>query len=69
MAARKVWHTMAKRILYKRSDGKWAWRLTVNEKTIATDGGQGYENEEDARVVVERIITGGFSDAERLIQS
>jgi uncharacterized protein YegP (UPF0339 family) len=41
---------MASRVLYKRSDGKWAWRLEAdNGRVIATDGGQGYENEGDAR--------------------
>jgi uncharacterized protein YegP (UPF0339 family) len=38
---------------YKRSDGKWAWRITAKrgnlpDAIIATDGGQGYENEADA---------------------
>lgn len=59
---------MAKRILYKRSDGRWAWRLEVNSRIVATDGGQGYENEADARSMVERIINGEYRDAERLIE-
>lgn len=34
---------------YKRADGKWAWRMiAANSQVIATDGGQGYENYEDA---------------------
>lgn len=59
---------MAKRILYKRSDGKWGWRLEVNGRIVATDGGQGYENEDDARNMADRIIGGEFADAERLIR-
>lgn len=56
---------MAKRLVYKRKDGKWAWNLTVNSEVVATDGGQGYENESDARSMADRIINGEFSDAER----
>ena len=34
---------MAERLIYKRTDGKWAWRLTAdNGQIIATDAGQGY---------------------------
>lgn len=59
---------MAKRILYKRNDGKWAWRLEAdNGRIIATDGGQGYEDENDARTMADRIIGGEFKDAEKLI--
>jgi uncharacterized protein YegP (UPF0339 family) len=59
---------MAKRVLYTRDDGKWAWRLCAdNGKIIATDGGQGYENESDARDMADRIISGEFKDADRRI--
>lgn len=59
---------MAKRILFTRSDGRWAWRLeSDNGRVIATDGGQGYENEADARSMADRIIGGEFKDAEKLI--
>lgn len=34
---------------------------------IATDGGQGYENEGDARSMADRIVGGEFKDAEKLI--
>lgn len=61
---------MAKRILYTRDDGKWAWRLVAdNGKIIATDGGQGYEHEEDARDMADRIIGGEFKNAEKRIVS
>lgn len=59
---------MAKRILFTRGDGKWAWRLEAdNGRVIATDGGQGYENEGDARSMADRIVGGEFKDAEKLI--
>jgi uncharacterized protein YegP (UPF0339 family) len=59
---------MAKRVLYTRDDGKWAWRLVAdNGRIIATDGGQGYENEEDARDMADRIIGGEFKDADKRI--
>ncbi len=59
---------MAKRVLYQREDEKWAWRLVAdNGRIIATDGGQGYEDEDDARDMADRIIGGEFKDAERVI--
>jgi uncharacterized protein YegP (UPF0339 family) len=59
---------MAERNLYKRVDGKWAWRLKAdNGAIIATDGGQGYDNESDARSMADRIISGEFKDAEKTI--
>jgi len=32
---------------YRRADNKWAWRIKVGANVVATDGGQGYENEID----------------------
>ena len=59
---------MAERVLYKRTDGKWAWRLKAdNGEIIATNGGQGYENEADARSMANRIIGGEFKDAKKVI--
>lgn len=57
----------AERVLYTRADGKWAWRLVSGSNIIATDGGQGYENESDARDMADRIISGEFKDAEKKI--
>lgn len=57
----------AKRILYKRVDKKWAWRLVVNGDIVAVDGSQGYENESDARDIADRIVGGEFKDAEKRI--
>lgn len=59
---------MATRLLYKRTDGKWAWNLTVNGNIVATDGGQGYENEDDARAVAERVIQGHYANADKKIR-
>jgi uncharacterized protein YegP (UPF0339 family) len=56
------------RLLYKRADGKWAWHLSVGGKIIATDGSQGYENENDARTIADRVVDGYYSDAERQIR-
>lgn len=58
---------MATRLLYKRSDGKWAWNLKVGGDIIATDGGQGYENEGDARKMADRVVEGYYADAEKKI--
>jgi uncharacterized protein YegP (UPF0339 family) len=56
---------MATRLVYKRKDGKWAWNLKVNGRIVATDGGQGYENQSDARSMADRVIGGDFEDAEK----
>lgn len=58
----------SERLLYKRKDGKWAWQLTSNGKVIATDGGQGYENESDARRMADRVVSGEFADATKKIR-
>lgn len=43
--------------VYRREDGRWAWRLVApNGHIIATDGGQGYENREDAMAIIERYL-------------
>ena len=54
----------AQRVLYRRTDKKWAWRLVVNGNVVATDGSQGYENKADARNMADRIISGEFKNAE-----
>lgn len=57
---------MATRLVYKRGDGKWAWNLKAdNGRVIATDGGQGYDNEADARAMADRIVGGEFSNADK----
>lgn len=60
---------MAVRLLYVNAAGKWAWKLTAdNGAIIATDGSQGYENENDARAMADRIISGEFKDAQKKIR-
>jgi len=59
---------MAERLLFTRGDGKWAWHLSVNGRIVATDGGQGYENEADARDMADRVIGGEFRGAEKKIR-
>jgi uncharacterized protein YegP (UPF0339 family) len=59
---------MAERVLYQRADKKWAWRLKAdNGQVIATDGSQGYENENDARKMADAIIGGKYADADKKI--
>jgi uncharacterized protein YegP (UPF0339 family) len=52
--------------VFKRTDGRWAWRLRAgNQAIIATDGGQGYENKAEAVSMADRIIRRcEFSDVE-----
>jgi uncharacterized protein YegP (UPF0339 family) len=39
--------------IYQRADGKWAWRVRAsNGQVVATDGGQGYENRDEAQRMV-----------------
>lgn len=47
--------------IYKRADGKWAWRLRSNGQIVANDGAQGYENREDCRRMAIRVMDGHFS--------
>lgn len=59
---------MARRVVYQRTDCRWGWRLRAdNGQIIATDGGQGYENEADARTMADRIIRGDFAAAEKQV--
>lgn len=44
--------------VYRREDGKWAWRLKAgNHEILANDAGQGYENKDDA-VASATMVTG-----------
>lgn len=45
---------------YQREDGRWAWRLVSNGNIIATDGGQGYENRDDAAEMYEKVVSGVY---------
>lgn len=58
---------MAKRRVYEREDGKWGWQLVSdNNNIIATDGSQGYENEQDARSMADKIIGGDYAGAQKV---
>lgn len=52
--------------VYPRVDGRFAWRLVAqNGNIIATDGGQGYENEVDAEDIANKIIrTGNYAEVD-----
>jgi uncharacterized protein YegP (UPF0339 family) len=59
---------MATRLIYTRADGRWAWRLVAdNGDIVATDGGQGYENESDCREMADKVVGGSFKDATKKI--
>ncbi len=48
--------------LYKRADGKWAFRVkAANGEKVATDGGQGYNNEADARTTLTKLMRGDYN--------
>ncbi len=47
--------------VYKRADGKWAFRIKAgNNEVVATDGGQGYSNKGDARETLEKLMRGEY---------
>jgi uncharacterized protein YegP (UPF0339 family) len=42
--------------VYKREDGLWDWRVVAdNGNIVATSGGQGYTERNDAREAFERL--------------
>ena len=48
-------------VVYQRTDGKWAWRLThTNTHILATDGGQGYENRSEAERIGRAVCNGNY---------
>lgn len=55
---------------YKRSDNKWAWRLTAdNGAIVATDGGQGYNNYSDCQAMADAVVVNAtFATATRTRQ-
>jgi uncharacterized protein YegP (UPF0339 family) len=44
--------------IYRRADGLWDWRLVNDEngQTVATSGGQGFTERNDAREAIDRIV-------------
>lgn len=67
MNQRKSSASSIQRVLFRRSDKRWAWRLTVNGNVVAVDGSQGYEKESDCRMMADRIIAGYYSEADKRI--
>lgn len=45
---------------YEREDGKRGWRIKSGDDIVATDGGQGYNNEEDALTGLYNIFFGSY---------
>ena len=50
--------------VYQRPYGKWGWRLTVDGGVVATDGNQGYDNENLCREAADQVVSGRYSAAE-----
>lgn len=47
--------------IYKRKDGKWAFRVKAsNGEVVATDGGQGYEAKSSASSTLEKLLRGEY---------
>ena len=48
--------------VYKRSDGKYAFRVKAgNGEVVATDGGQGYSGKSGAKSTLEKLLAGGYA--------
>ena len=47
--------------LYKRKDGKWAFRVKAsNGQVVATDGGQGYSDKKAASDTLTKLLSGAY---------
>jgi uncharacterized protein YegP (UPF0339 family) len=47
--------------IYKRKDGKWAFRVKAsNGEVVASDGGQGYEAKTSAQSTLEKLLRGEY---------
>ncbi len=55
---------MVELIVFRRTDGRWSWQLIVNGNVVATDGGQGYADEAEARTIANRVVGGEYKHAE-----
>lgn len=48
--------------VFERADGRWAWHAVAgNHHIVASDAGQGYENQADAEAMMTRILGGEFA--------
>ena len=60
---------MASRIVYERKDGSWGWKLRNDDgECFATNGNMHYKTEKEARANVDRILSGDFKDAKKLVR-
>lgn len=47
--------------IYKRKDGKWAFRVKAsNGEVVATDGGQGYNDRSSAESTLTKLLAGEY---------
>jgi len=47
--------------IYKRKDGKWAFRVKAsNGQVVATDGGQGYADKKRASTTLTKLLGGDY---------
>ena len=54
-------HPAGKGQVFKRHDGKYAFRVVAsNGRTVATDGSQGYNDKADARSTLEKLLKGEY---------
>lgn len=50
--------------VYKRKDGKWAFRVKAsNGQVVATDGGQGYADRKRATETLTKLLGGQYDGA------
>lgn len=59
---------MTRRSVYMRLDGRWSWRLLDNDYyEIASGGPEGYSRQTEAEVMADKIMSGEFADAEKVV--
>jgi len=50
--------------VFKRKDGKWAFRIKAsNGQVVATDGGQGYADKKRATDTLTKLLAGTYDGA------
>jgi uncharacterized protein YegP (UPF0339 family) len=50
--------------VYRRADGLWDWRAVGgNGEIVATSGGQGFTERNDAREAGEHVLDGSYREA------
>jgi len=47
--------------VYRRRDGKWAWRIkAANGQIVAVDGDQGYDSRTGTRHTLQKVMAGDY---------